>query len=82
MKVMKRCEMLRLNPLVQLLGGGNHPGGGQPCSPNQSFRVGLVPRTDAWLKHHRAGDLADPLWGLLDMTPAGRGDFFPKVNYR
>jgi predicted dithiol-disulfide oxidoreductase (DUF899 family) len=33
-------------------------------------------------QHHRAGDLADPLWGLLDMTPAGRGDFFPKVAYR
>jgi predicted dithiol-disulfide oxidoreductase (DUF899 family) len=32
-------------------------------------------------QHHRAGDLADPLWGLLDMTPEGRGDFFPKVNY-
>jgi predicted dithiol-disulfide oxidoreductase (DUF899 family) len=32
-------------------------------------------------QHHRAGDLADPLWGLLDMTPAGRGGFFPKVNY-
>jgi predicted dithiol-disulfide oxidoreductase (DUF899 family) len=32
-------------------------------------------------QHHRAGDLADPLWGLLDMTPEGRGNFFPKVNY-
>jgi predicted dithiol-disulfide oxidoreductase (DUF899 family) len=32
-------------------------------------------------QHHRAGDLADPLWGLLDMTPEGRGDFFPKVNH-
>jgi predicted dithiol-disulfide oxidoreductase (DUF899 family) len=32
-------------------------------------------------QHHRAGDLVDPLWGLLDLTPAGRGDFFPKVNY-
>ena len=32
-------------------------------------------------QHHRAGDQVDPLWGLLDMTPAGRGDFFPKVNY-
>jgi predicted dithiol-disulfide oxidoreductase (DUF899 family) len=32
-------------------------------------------------QHHRAGDLADPLWNLLDMTPEGRGDFFPKVNY-
>jgi predicted dithiol-disulfide oxidoreductase (DUF899 family) len=32
-------------------------------------------------QHHRAGDLADALWGLLDMTPEGRGKFFPKVNY-
>jgi predicted dithiol-disulfide oxidoreductase (DUF899 family) len=32
-------------------------------------------------QHHRAGDLADPLWGLLDMTPEGRGEFFPKVRY-
>jgi predicted dithiol-disulfide oxidoreductase (DUF899 family) len=32
-------------------------------------------------QHHRAGDLVDPLWGLLDMTPEGRGDLFPKVNY-
>ena len=32
-------------------------------------------------QHHRAGDLVDPLWGLLDMTPEGRGDFFPKVRY-
>jgi len=32
-------------------------------------------------QHHRAGDLVDPLWGLLDITPEGRGDFFPKVNY-
>jgi predicted dithiol-disulfide oxidoreductase (DUF899 family) len=32
-------------------------------------------------QHHRAGDLLDPLWGLLDMTPEGRGDFFPKLSY-
>ena len=32
-------------------------------------------------QHHRAGDLVDPLWGLLDMTPEGRSDFFPKENY-
>lgn len=32
-------------------------------------------------QHHRAGDLMDPLWGLLDLTPEGRGDFFPKVAY-
>jgi predicted dithiol-disulfide oxidoreductase (DUF899 family) len=32
-------------------------------------------------QHHRAGDLVDPLWNLLDMTPEGRGDFFPKLNY-
>ena len=32
-------------------------------------------------QHHRAGDLVDPLWGLLDMTPEGRGSFFPSLNY-
>jgi len=32
-------------------------------------------------QHHRAGDLVDPLWGLLDMTPEGRGDFFPSLTY-
>ena len=32
-------------------------------------------------RHHRAGDQADPLWGLLDMAPEGRGEFFPKANY-
>jgi predicted dithiol-disulfide oxidoreductase (DUF899 family) len=30
---------------------------------------------------HRAGDLVDPVWGLLDMSPEGRGDFFPKLKY-
>jgi hypothetical protein len=25
--------------------------------------------------------LRPTLWDLLDMTPEGRGDFFPKVNY-
>jgi len=31
---------------------------------------------------HRALDLIDPLWGLLDLTPDGRGErFFPKVDY-
>jgi len=32
-------------------------------------------------QHHRAGDLVDPLFNFLDMTPEGRGTFFPKVNY-
>lgn len=32
-------------------------------------------------QHHRSGDLTNALWGLLDMTPEGRGDFFPKVRY-
>lgn len=32
-------------------------------------------------QHHRAGDLVDPVWGLLDMSPEGRGDFFPKLTY-
>jgi predicted dithiol-disulfide oxidoreductase (DUF899 family) len=33
-------------------------------------------------QHHRSGDFANPLWGLLDITPEGRGDFFPKLEYR
>ncbi len=32
-------------------------------------------------QHHRAGDLVDPLWAFLDMTPEGRGDFFPSLTY-
>jgi predicted dithiol-disulfide oxidoreductase (DUF899 family) len=32
-------------------------------------------------QHHRSGDAANALWGLLDMTPEGRGKFFPKVQY-
>jgi predicted dithiol-disulfide oxidoreductase (DUF899 family) len=32
-------------------------------------------------QNHRAGDLVDPVWGLLDMSPEGRGDFFPKLTY-
>ena len=32
-------------------------------------------------QHPRAGDLVDPVWGLLDMSPEGRGDFFPKLSY-
>jgi len=27
-------------------------------------------------------EAVDPLWGLLDMTPEGRGEFFPKVKLR
>lgn len=33
-------------------------------------------------QNHRAEDMVDPLWNLLDMTPEGRGkDWFPKVYY-
>jgi predicted dithiol-disulfide oxidoreductase (DUF899 family) len=33
-------------------------------------------------QHHRGLDVVDPVWGLLDTTPEGRGDtFFPKVKY-
>lgn len=32
-------------------------------------------------QHHRSGDFANPLWGLLDVTPGGRCDFFPKLSY-
>ena len=31
---------------------------------------------------HRGLDFMDPVWGMLDTIPEGRGrDFFPKVNY-
>jgi predicted dithiol-disulfide oxidoreductase (DUF899 family) len=32
-------------------------------------------------QHHRSGDFANALWGLLDITPQGRGAFFPKLRY-
>jgi predicted dithiol-disulfide oxidoreductase (DUF899 family) len=30
---------------------------------------------------HRSGDAVNALWGLLDMTPEGRGQFRPKLAY-
>lgn len=30
---------------------------------------------------HRGLDFVDPVWGLLDTTPQGRGDWFPSVRY-
>ena len=32
-------------------------------------------------QHHRSGDATSALWGLLDMTPEGRGQFFPTIRY-
>ena len=33
-------------------------------------------------QHHRGLDFMDPVWGLLDTTPEGRGkNFFPSVSY-
>lgn len=32
-------------------------------------------------QHHRSGDSVNALWGLLDMTPEGRGSFFPRLAY-
>jgi predicted dithiol-disulfide oxidoreductase (DUF899 family) len=33
-------------------------------------------------QNHRGIDFADPVWGLLDTTPEGRGaEFFPKIEY-
>lgn len=37
-----------------------------PPEPGQEYR------------HH---DLLDPLWNVFDLTPAGRGDFQPKLHY-
>ncbi|PZQ57531.1 MAG: DUF899 domain-containing protein [Novosphingobium pentaromativorans] len=33
-------------------------------------------------EHHRALDVLDPVWGMLDLLPEGRGEFFPKLSYR
>jgi len=32
-------------------------------------------------QHHRSGDAVNALWGLLDMTPEGRGQFMPRLVY-
>ena len=32
-------------------------------------------------QHHRSGDAVNALWGLLDMTPEGRGQFIPRLAY-
>ena len=32
-------------------------------------------------QHHRSGDAVNALWGCLDMTPEGRGQFMPKLAY-
>lgn len=32
-------------------------------------------------QHHRSGDAVNALWGLLDMTPEGRGQFMPTIAY-
>jgi predicted dithiol-disulfide oxidoreductase (DUF899 family) len=33
-------------------------------------------------QNHRSLDGLDPVWGLLDLLPEGRGDFFPEQDYR
>jgi predicted dithiol-disulfide oxidoreductase (DUF899 family) len=33
-------------------------------------------------QEYRHNDLLDPLWNMLDVTPEGRGDFHPKLEYR
>jgi predicted dithiol-disulfide oxidoreductase (DUF899 family) len=32
-------------------------------------------------QEYRHNDLLNPLWNMLDLTPAGRGDFEPKLGY-
>ena len=32
-------------------------------------------------QQYRHNDALDPLWNMLDVTPAGRGDFEPKLSY-
>jgi len=33
-------------------------------------------------QEYRHNDLLDPVWNMLDVTPEGRGDFDPKLEYR
>ena len=33
-------------------------------------------------QHYRHNDLMYPLWNMFDVTPEGRGDFEPKLDYR
>lgn len=33
-------------------------------------------------QEYRHNDLLDPVWNMLDVTPEGRGDFHPKLEYR
>jgi predicted dithiol-disulfide oxidoreductase (DUF899 family) len=33
-------------------------------------------------QEYRHNDLLDPLWNMFDLTPEGRGDFHPKLEYR
>jgi predicted dithiol-disulfide oxidoreductase (DUF899 family) len=32
-------------------------------------------------EHFRGMDLLSPVWNFLDLTPAGRGDWFPSLSY-
>ena len=32
-------------------------------------------------QEYRHNDALDPLWNMLDLTPEGRGDFHPQLNY-
>jgi predicted dithiol-disulfide oxidoreductase (DUF899 family) len=33
-------------------------------------------------QQYRHNDLLDPVWNMFDVTPVGRGDFEPKLEYR
>jgi predicted dithiol-disulfide oxidoreductase (DUF899 family) len=32
-------------------------------------------------QEYRHNDALDPLWNMLDLTPAGRGNFHPQLSY-
>ena len=32
-------------------------------------------------QEYRHNDLLDPVWNMFDLTPEGRGDFQPKLDY-
>jgi len=46
-----------------------------------TFEVLPPPSGSATSGSSPTGDLVDPVWGLLDMSPEGPGGLFPKLSY-
>lgn len=62
--------------------GGQHPGV-SVFLPRPNGGVAHFYSQSAWLGEagFRGMDLLNPLWHFLDLTPDGRGEFFPSLSY-